>query len=279
VRANACEERGVLVAVSDKPVMNKLDQATGHCLETIRDGCARLLFALQQSPEAVWGEIMAMEASCHAFAEACARLEDKSASWELMTLMEDLRVQMARHGLLDAEEFAAFRKSVSALQSCVNRLQESLGGKVPGPGAGRRLKTCVFYCSNNLDAQRMAHLGEMAGGDTIKAIGLPCSGKVDVPYLIKALETGADAVAILACRKKECRHFEGSLRAHKRAEAVEALLKEIGASPGRIAVIECAQGGASQASEQIKQFIEHVKTLPQGHLTHNAMNHQERIVA
>jgi coenzyme F420-reducing hydrogenase delta subunit len=143
----------------------------------------------------------------------------------------------------------------------------------------RRLKTCVFYCSNNLDAGRVAASWGDLGGDTVKTIGLPCSGKVDVPYLVKALETGMDDVVIVACQTKECRHFEGSLRAHKRAQAVESLLEEIGLVGGRMAVIECAAGGAEQACNEIKQFIEQVRRLPL-HLTPGgAMNTQERTVA
>ena len=117
------------------------------------------------------------------------------------------------------------------------------------------------------------------GGATVKAIGLPCSGKVDVPYLLKALETGADGVVIVACKKNECRHFEGSMRAHKRAEAVESLLEEVGLGAGRMAVIECAQNGAGQARNEIKQFIERVRSLSQGHNPSDAMNKQEHMVA
>ena len=117
------------------------------------------------------------------------------------------------------------------------------------------------------------------GGATIKTIGLPCSGKVDVPYLLKALETGADGVAIVACKKKECRHFEGSLRAHKRAEAVESLLEEIGLGVRRMAVTECAQSGAGQVRDEIKQFTERVRSLPQGRTPSDAMNKQERMIA
>ena len=90
----------------------------------------------------------------------------------------------------------------------------------------RALKTYVFYCSNNLAADQFASLCHGLEGDTIKTIGLPCSGKVDVPYLMKAFETGADGVAVVTCKKDECRHFEGNLRAHKRAEAVESLLED-----------------------------------------------------
>jgi F420-non-reducing hydrogenase iron-sulfur subunit len=126
----------------------------------------------------------------------------------------------------------------------------------------RAVKTYVFHCSNNLAADQFAGLCQGLAGDTLKTIGLPCSGKVDIPYLIKAFETGADGVAIVTCQKNECRHFEGNLRAHKRAEAVESLLEEIGLGAGRMAVFECGPQGAGRVLGEIKQFIERVRNLP-----------------
>ena len=126
----------------------------------------------------------------------------------------------------------------------------------------RALKTYVFYCSNNLASDPFASLGRDREGDTIKTISLPCSGKVDVPYLMKAFETGADGVAVVTCKKDECRHFEGNLRAHKRAEAVESLLEEIGMAAGRMAVFECGKQDAGQLMGEIKQFINKVRNLP-----------------
>jgi F420-non-reducing hydrogenase iron-sulfur subunit len=138
----------------------------------------------------------------------------------------------------------------------------------------RALKTYVFYCSNNLDANQFAGLCHGLEGDTIKTIGLPCSGKVDVPYLMKAFETGADSVAVVTCKKDECRHFEGNLRAHKRAEAVESLLEEIGMTAGRMAVFECGKQDAGQVMGEIKQFINKVRNLPPARV-----NKQESTVA
>jgi coenzyme F420-reducing hydrogenase delta subunit len=143
----------------------------------------------------------------------------------------------------------------------------------------RAVKTYVFYCSNHLAAGQFAGLGHGLEGDTIKTISLPCSGKVDVPYLIKAFETGADGVAIVTCPKNECRHFEGNLRAHKRAEAVESLLEEIGLPAGRMAVFECGQQGADQVLGQIKQFIDGVRNLPPAFARRDAANKQESTVA
>jgi F420-non-reducing hydrogenase iron-sulfur subunit len=143
----------------------------------------------------------------------------------------------------------------------------------------RAVKTYVFYCSNKLAADQFASLCHGLEGDTIKTISLPCSGKVDVPYLIKAFETGADGVAIVTCPKNECRHFEGNLRAHKRAEAVESLLEEIGMGAGRMAVFECGEQGAGQVIGEIKQFIERVRNLPPTRARNGAANKQESTVA
>jgi F420-non-reducing hydrogenase iron-sulfur subunit len=126
----------------------------------------------------------------------------------------------------------------------------------------RAFRAYVFYCSNNLQAGWFPDLSSFQKGDSIKAIGLPCSGKVDAAYLIKAFETGADGVAIVTCKKNECRHFEGNLRAHKRAAAVEALLEEIGITAGRVAVFECGKPDTGPVLDEIKSFIERVRHLP-----------------
>jgi len=276
--------------------MRKLDQTVDEHLRAIEASCPRLLYALHATLEAVWGEIMKMELACGGLEEAGAEVDDESAALrEIITLVEALRCEMAKDGLMGPAELAACRQDVSALQCCMNRLRHPLAeeGQISAAlsakgGAGdakdrparpdrsaenkRQLRTCVFYCSNNLDAGRVAGFWGEPGGDTVTTIGLPCSGKVDVPYLLKALETGMDGVVIVACKKKECRHFEGSLRAHKRVQAVGSLLEEIGFRPGRMAVIECAAGGAQQAYNEIKQFIEQVRSLPLNLAPSSVMN-------
>jgi F420-non-reducing hydrogenase iron-sulfur subunit len=281
--------------------MSKLDKTVDEHLRAIEASCPRLLYALHASLEAVWGEIMRMELACGGLERAWATVDEEPAAVrEITSLVEALHHEMAKNGLMGAEELAACRQDVSALQRCMNQLRNLLASEAPtnvmaqpgqslkaetgGVSGGlsknnRRVRTCVFYCSNNLDAGRVAGSWADPGGDTVKAIGLPCSGKVDVPYLVKALETGMDGVVIVACKKKECRHLEGSLRAHRRAQAVESLLEEIGYGAGRMAVIECAAGGAQQACNEIKQFVEQVRRLPQNFTPGGATNTQERMVA
>jgi F420-non-reducing hydrogenase iron-sulfur subunit len=127
---------------------------------------------------------------------------------------------------------------------------------------GRIVRTQIFYCSNHLEATSFVGLDRESEGNEVRIIGLPCSGKIDIPYLIKAFESGADGVVIVSCKKNECRHFEGNLRAGKRVEAVKSLLEEIGMSARQISVIECGEGGAKQVLNEIRQFIGEMRQLP-----------------
>jgi len=116
------------------------------------------------------------------------------------------------------------------------------------------LKMHLFYCSTCLDRDEVDRCRKSLEGDVVSAIGLPCSGKIDVPYLIKAFETGADGVIIVTCESNECRNLEGNLRARKRADAVDELLEEVGLGRGRVAVVHKTDAGVGQIVEEIRAF-------------------------
>ena len=253
--------------------MSEFDQAIDEYSRAIGASCPRLFLALHESPEAVWGEIIKMESACTVFEKACSNLQNQpAAAGEIMTLVEALHSRMAK-GLTDDEEFAAFRQCVLDIQRCASRMRNSAVENVWR--SSNNLNICVFYCPNNFDASQLSGACKSVDHDTVKMIGLPCSGKVDVPYLVKAVETGADGVAVVACKKTECRHFEGSPRACKRVAAVESLLEEIGFSPGRMTVVECGKGRAGHAGDEIKLFIEHVRSLPPSGFSSSPTNKQE----
>jgi F420-non-reducing hydrogenase iron-sulfur subunit len=120
------------------------------------------------------------------------------------------------------------------------------------------LKIYLFYCSNSLDANELSRCRDELKDYNLKVIGLPCSGKIDIPYLVKAFETGADGVVIVTCELGKCRHLEGNMRAEKRAEAVDSLLEEVGAGTGRIAAIHINEGQIEQTIEKIKKFCSRI---------------------
>jgi coenzyme F420-reducing hydrogenase delta subunit len=123
------------------------------------------------------------------------------------------------------------------------------------------LKVYLFCCSSSFDTlESVLRYSEHKG--ELKTIPLPCSGKIDILYLTKAFETGADGVAIVMCKQGECRYLEGNLRARKRAEAVDALLEEIGLGKGRIVIIQMKDKGVEQVIREVEDFRARIKSLP-----------------
>jgi len=92
------------------------------------------------------------------------------------------------------------------------------------------------------------------GSDELNTLGLPCSGKITIPYLVKAFENGADGVVLCGCLPEECRNLEGALRASKRAQAVSALMEEVGLGKDRVLSVTKSQGNLDEVAAQIEQF-------------------------
>jgi coenzyme F420-reducing hydrogenase delta subunit len=141
------------------------------------------------------------------------------------------------------------------------------------------LKICVFYCSNSFNRDDLALCKEKVQNDELKTISLPCSGKIDIPYLVKAFETGADGVVLVTCREGECQNLEGNLRAQKRSQAVDSLLEEAGLGKGRITVIQLKQGGTEQIMKEIKAFCTKIANMSQLNTESSILQNTNNIVS
>lgn len=87
----------------------------------------------------------------------------------------------------------------------------------------------VIHCSESGKRafQRMAQLGLRLSED-IRTFELPCTGRVNEVLLMEALQNSVSGVMVVGCRKENCRHLDGNLRAEKRVVRVEKLLKDAG---------------------------------------------------
>jgi F420-non-reducing hydrogenase iron-sulfur subunit len=149
---------------------------------------------------------------------------------------------------------------------CLSTISTSSNDSVSNRMDKTKLRIYVFYCANSLDPQELTHFHDHIKDETFMAIRLPCSGKVNIPYLVKAFETGADGVVIVTCRQDECRHIEGNKRAQKRAQAVDSLIEEIGLGKGRITVIPLKETGVEQVIKDIDAFCTKVRSMPPSYI-------------
>ncbi len=125
------------------------------------------------------------------------------------------------------------------------------------------LKIIFFYCANSTSPDEVAKFDKIDKGIELTMISLPCSGKVNLLYLLKAIETGADAVILLTCLTGSCQFLEGNLRAQKRADAVNSILKEAGLGNDRIILIQNSENNNADhiISEILKKLDKIRKSL------------------
>jgi coenzyme F420-reducing hydrogenase delta subunit len=95
------------------------------------------------------------------------------------------------------------------------------------------VRISLLYCSNALSTEEINAIGNGLSDIKLSSISLPCSGKVSLLYILKAIETGSDGVVLAACKLGECKYLQGNYRARKRIEYVDELLSETDFESGR----------------------------------------------
>lgn len=68
----------------------------------------------------------------------------------------------------------------------------------------------------------------------VRVIRLPCTGRIDPLFIIKAFERGADGVIVSGCHPGDCHYAEGNYHARRRFAVFRELLDVLGIDPRRI---------------------------------------------
>jgi coenzyme F420-reducing hydrogenase delta subunit len=95
----------------------------------------------------------------------------------------------------------------------------------------------------------------------IRIVKLPCTGRVAVIHLMRALEKGADGVFVAGCMEGDCKYQLGNIRARKRVEYVRQLLATIGLEPDRVAMYNLSSGEGPRFAEICREMTEKVRKL------------------
>jgi F420-non-reducing hydrogenase iron-sulfur subunit len=95
----------------------------------------------------------------------------------------------------------------------------------------------------------------------LKIIRVPCSGRVAIIHILKALEEGADGVMVAGCLEGDCHYQSGNLRARKRVNYVREILEKIGMEVDRVAMYNVSAGDGPKFAEMAREMTEKVKEL------------------
>ncbi len=68
----------------------------------------------------------------------------------------------------------------------------------------------------------------------VRIIRLPCTGRIDPLFIIKAFERGADGVIVSGCHPADCHYTSGNYHARRRFTVFRELAVFLGIDPGRL---------------------------------------------
>ena len=95
----------------------------------------------------------------------------------------------------------------------------------------------------------------------IKIIQVPCTGRVDIIHLLKAIEDGADGVYVAGCLEGECHFLTGNLKARRRVQYVKNILEEIGVEPERVEMFNLSAGQGPRFAEIAREMNARIQKL------------------
>ncbi len=124
------------------------------------------------------------------------------------------------------------------------------------------LEVRIFLCHNALiDPLEGKALRELAHADSVSVEQVPCLGKIDPRYLLKAFEGGCDAVCLVGCPTGKCHTMDGNLRAEKRVAFVRRVLDEIGLKKQRLFLFLREPMDEKRARELVEEFLSAARSL------------------
>jgi coenzyme F420-reducing hydrogenase delta subunit len=68
----------------------------------------------------------------------------------------------------------------------------------------------------------------------IRMVRLPCTGRIDPLFILKAFERGADGVLVSGCHPGDCHYTSGNLYARRRWTVFQPFMDFLGLDPRRL---------------------------------------------
>jgi F420-non-reducing hydrogenase iron-sulfur subunit len=121
------------------------------------------------------------------------------------------------------------------------------------------LAFCCHYCA--YAAADLAGSMRLQYPSNVRVLRLPCTGKLEVNYILSAFEAGIDGVLVAGCLEGGCHFLEGNLRARKRVERAKKFLEEIGLEPDRVEMFNLSSAEGSRFAEIVTLMSQRLAKL------------------
>jgi len=95
----------------------------------------------------------------------------------------------------------------------------------------------------------------------VRVIRVPCSGRVNPLFILRALQQGLDGVLVSGCHPGDCHYLTGNYFARRRFAVLARLLEFCGLEPGRVQFSWVSASEGQKFAEVVRKVTEDVRKL------------------
>ena len=123
-------------------------------------------------------------------------------------------------------------------------------------------KIIAFLCNwCSYAGADLAGTGRLQYPANIRIIRVPCSGRINPIYVIKALMDGADSVLVSGCHPGDCHYLTGNFYARRRFNVLKRLLSIAGIDPRRVHFTWVSASEGGRFAQVIQEVTELTKEI------------------
>jgi len=107
----------------------------------------------------------------------------------------------------------------------------------------------------------LAGISRMQYPPNIRIVRVPCSGRVNPYFILKALQKGWDGVLVSGCHPGDCHYISGNLVARRRFAVLKDLLEYSGIERERVSFSWVSAAEGEKFADVVKNVVERVKSI------------------
>ena len=107
----------------------------------------------------------------------------------------------------------------------------------------------------------LAGISRLQYPPNVSLIRLPCSGRINPFYVVKALQHGVDGVLVSGCHPGECHYISGNLAARRKFAFLQNFLSYIGIEKDRAIFTWVSASEGEKFARVITEVTEKVRAL------------------
>lgn len=127
---------------------------------------------------------------------------------------------------------------------------------------GKELRIIGFLCNwCSYGGADTAGVARFKQPTDLRIIRVPCSGRVDPLFVMKAMLNGADGVLVSGCHPRDCHYSDGNFFARRRLEMVKRFLPFVGIDERRFHYTWISASEGQRWQQTVIEFTRRIHEL------------------